>query len=186
MICFIGLGNPGRKYRKTRHNIGFMAVDRLAERWQIPFQKSKFQAEMAETRIDGRKVCLLKPLTFMNLSGEAVRAVMDYYQLTLQEIVVVYDDLDTELGKIRLRYKGSAGGHNGIKSIIEHTGSQEFKRIRMGISRPPQGTEVVSYVLSKFAKSEQEKLQQVTERTADAMEELLHADFDRVMGKYNG
>lgn len=185
MKCFIGLGNPGRKYRKTRHNIGFMAIDQLAERLQIKFQNSRFHGEIAEGRFNDQKVVLLKPLTYMNLSGEAVHALMDFYQLSSEQIVIAYDDMDTELGKIRLRYKGSAGGHNGIKSIIQHLGSQQFNRIRIGISRPPAGMEIVPYVLADFAKSERSLLDEVIVRSAEAMEDTMQMDFERVMAKYN-
>lgn len=186
MIWFAGLGNPGTKYAGTRHNVGFMAVDRFAEKWGLDWKSGKFRADIAEGRVNGARVALIKPLTFMNLSGEAVRAFADYYRLSVDQMVVIYDDLDTEFGKMRLRYKGSAGGHNGIKSIIAHMGTQEFKRIRIGISRPPAGEDVVPYVLSDFPRSARDELAAVLDKTCNAMEDLLQQPFDKVMARYNG
>ena len=129
---------------------------------------------------------LVKPLTFMNLSGAAVRAFIDYYKLDVDDMIVIYDDLDTEFGKLRIRYKGSAGGHNGIKSIIQHIGTEHFKRIRFGISRPPAGQQVVSYVLSNFEKEKTNVLESVIELAIEAMEKMVHEPFDKVMAVYNG
>lgn len=134
MKWIVGLGNPGPQYEKTRHNVGFMALDALASRHNIQINQSKCKALIGEGHIGGVKTVLIKPMTYMNLSGESLRAYMDYYKADMEDLIVVYDDLDTEVGKIRLRYQGSAGGHNGIKSIIQHTGTQSFNRIRMGIS----------------------------------------------------
>lgn len=143
------------------------------------------KAEVAEGVVTGEKVVLLKPMTFMNLSGEAVRAMMDYYGYDPDDLVVLYDDLDTDFGAMRLRYKGSAGGHNGIKSIISHLGSSEFKRVRIGISRPAPGEEVTHYVLSDFPRADRPALEQVLEQVADAMEQMLSDPFDKVMARYN-
>jgi len=185
LICFVGLGNPGNEYARTRHNIGFMAVDRFAEEHGFgPYQR-KCKGLLAEGNIGGTKVYLLKPQTYMNLSGESVRAFMDFYKADLRNIIVLYDDLDTVFGKIRLRYQGSAGGHNGIKSIIQHVGTQSFNRIRMGISRPAPGKEVASYVLSPFAKAEAEALQDVLAKTCEAMEHALTNEFEKTMAKFN-
>ncbi|MFD2671541.1 aminoacyl-tRNA hydrolase [Marinicrinis sediminis] len=186
MKWFVGLGNPGKQYAPTRHNVGFMALDQFAQSHGLTFTtKKSFRSEIAEGTIAGTKVMLMKPMTYMNLSGEAVRAFLDYYKIDLDDFIVVYDDLDTELGKIRLRYKGSAGGHNGIRSIIQHTGTQQFKRIRMGISRPAQMT-VVDYVLSPFAKAEQEALQMALDQSERAMKMILQEPFEKVMGQCNG
>jgi PTH1 family peptidyl-tRNA hydrolase len=186
MKWIVGLGNPGSQYAKTRHNIGWMALDELASRHNIAIKQSKCKALVGEGTIDGVKVALIKPMTYMNLSGETVRAFMDYYKVPLEDMIVVYDDLDTEVGKIRLRYQGSAGGHNGIKSIIQHTGTQTFNRVRMGISRPEPGYAIVDYVLSKFAKKELPLLQDSIERAADAVTFSLNNSFEHTMAKFNG
>lgn len=186
MKWIVGLGNPGSQYAKTRHNIGFMAVDELARRHGIEIKQSKCKALIGEGSLPGGKVVLIKPMTYMNLSGEAVRAYMDYYKASLEDMIVVYDDLDTELGRNRLRYQGSAGGHNGIKSIIQHTGTQTFNRIRMGISRPEPGYAVVDYVLSGFAKKEKPLLEQSVSAACDALEYSLDHTFEQTMAKFNG
>lgn len=137
MKLIIGLGNPGKLYEHTRHNIGFDIIDVLANKWGTPLNQMKFNGMYASVHRPEGKVILLKPLTYMNLSGECVRPLMDYFDINVEDIVVIYDDLDLETGKLRLRQKGSAGGHNGIKSLIQHLGTQEFDRIRVGVSRPP-------------------------------------------------
>lgn len=186
MKWIVGLGNPGGQYEKTRHNIGFMALNELSRRHGIDIKQNKCKALVGEGFISGHKVALIKPMTYMNLSGEAVRAFMDYYKVALEDMVVVYDDLDTELGRIRLRYQGSAGGHNGIKSLIQHTGTQTFNRVRMGISRPDPGHAVVDYVLSSFAKKEAQLLQDSIEAACDALEYSLDHSFEQTMAKFNG
>lgn len=185
MKWIVGLGNPGPKYEKTRHNIGFMALDELSKRHNIDIKQNKCKALVGEGNIGGTKVYLIKPMTFMNLSGEAVRAFMDYYKVPLEDLIVVYDDLDTEVGKIRIRYQGSAGGHNGIKSIIQHTGTQTFNRIRMGISRPEPGYPIIDYVLGTFPKKEAELLHSSIEQACDALEFSLQATFEQTMAKFN-
>lgn len=185
MKWIVGLGNPGASYHKTRHNVGFMAVDELAKRWNIAVTQNKCKALIGEGQVNGVKVALIKPMTYMNLSGEAVRAFMDYYKVSLEDLIVVYDDLDTEIGKIRLRYQGSAGGHNGIKSIIQHTGTQTFNRVRMGVSRPPQGFNIADYVLNNFPKAEAENLQMMIDRTCDALEAAVKQPFETTMAKFN-
>ncbi|MFD0717129.1 aminoacyl-tRNA hydrolase [Paenibacillus sp. GCM10027626] len=186
MKWIVGLGNPGTAYAGTRHNVGFMAVDALAKRLGINVTQSRSKALVGEGHAGGTKVVLLKPMTYMNLSGEAVRGYMDYYKADIEDLIVIYDDLDTETGKIRLRYQGSAGGHNGIKSIIQHTGTQQFNRIRMGISRPQPGMNIADYVLSAFAKSEAPLIAEMIERTCDALEFSLTNSFDKTMAKFNG
>ncbi|PYY30893.1 aminoacyl-tRNA hydrolase [Paenibacillus illinoisensis] len=186
MKWIVGLGNPGSNYAKTRHNIGFMALDQLASRHGISITQSKCKALIGEGNIGGVKTVLIKPMTFMNLSGESVRAYMDFYKVSLEDLIVVYDDMDTEIGKVRLRYQGSAGGHNGIKSIIQHTGTQQFNRVRMGISRPEPGHAIVDYVLSTFMKKEKEALEHTIEQTCDALEHSLKHTFEQTMAKFNG
>lgn len=186
MKWIVGLGNPGTKYEKTRHNVGFMALDELAKRHGIAIKQSKCKALIGEGMLPGGKVALIKPMTYMNLSGESVRAFMDYYKVPIEDMIVVYDDLDTEVGRNRLRYQGSAGGHNGIKSIIQHSGTQSFNRIRMGISRPEPGFAVVDYVLSGFSKKEIPLLTQSIEAACDALEYSLEHTFEQTMAKFNG
>ncbi|WP_027092141.1 aminoacyl-tRNA hydrolase [Cohnella thermotolerans] len=186
MRWIVGLGNPGSDYESTRHNAGFMVVDELARRWNISVNQNKCKALIGEARVGGEKVALIKPMTYMNLSGESVRAFMDYYKAKLEDMIVVYDDLDTETGRIRLRYQGSAGGHNGIKSIIQHTGTQTFNRIRMGISRPKPGVQVVDYVLAPFSKAEQPEVRRMVEDACDAVEFALGHPFEETMAKFNG
>lgn len=186
MKCIIGLGNPGKKYENTRHNIGFMAIDDLVESTGIDLVSKKFKSEYGAGYINGERVMLVKPLTFMNLSGEAVRPLLDYYKIDVEDILVLYDDLDIPLGHLRLRQKGSGGGHNGIKSINQHLGTEKYKRIRMGIDRPEPGVPVVNYVLGKFPKADAAVLKKVTEKTGEACTEFLTKDFQDVMTKFNG
>jgi len=184
----VGLGNPGGKYEDTRHNVGFMAVDRMAERWGIRWTAlARCRTLVGEGKtVSGEPIVLLKPQTFMNLSGEAVKAYMSYYKLSLEDFIVIYDDMDTEVGQLRLRYKGSAGGHNGIKSIIQHVGTQEFNRLRIGISRPPEGMDVVRYVLADFAKIERQVIDRVLDVTCDAIDMATSSSYEQVMAKFNG
>lgn len=186
MRWIVGLGNPGMDYARTRHNAGFMVVDEMARRLGIEIGNSKCKALVGEGRIGMTKIALLKPMTYMNLSGESVRAFMDYYKVDLADMIVVYDDMDTEVGRIRLRYQGSAGGHNGIKSIIQHTGTQTFNRVRMGISRPRPGMAITDYVLSPFAKAEQDAVSKMISDSCDALEFALAHTFEQTMAKYNG
>ena|SRR5690606_5994207 len=182
----IGLGNPGKPYEHTRHNIGFDVIDELADRWNAPLNQTKFNGMYATVHRPEGKVILLKPLTYMNLSGECVRPLMDYFDIEIEDIIVIYDDLDLETGKLRLRGKGSAGGHNGIKSLIQHLGTQEFNRIRVGVSRPPAGMKVADYVLAKFSNEDQPIVKEAVEKSCDAVETALAKPFLEVMNKFNG
>jgi len=182
---FVGLGNPGTPYQSTRHNIGFMAVDRFAERHGIKISQSKCKALTGEGIVNGTKVYLLKPMTYMNLSGESIRAFMDFYKASIDDLVVIYDDLDTPYGQIRLRYQGGAGGHNGIKSTIQHLGTQSFYRIRMGINRPAPGYNIADYVLSSFSKEEFKQMPPLLDTTCEAMEHALDNSFEKTMAKFN-
>jgi PTH1 family peptidyl-tRNA hydrolase len=186
MKWFVGLGNPGRDYEDTRHNIGWMALDEAASRWGITTAQSKCKGLVAEGRAGTEKVYLIKPMTYMNLSGECVRAFLDFYKPDPADLIVVYDDMDTELGSIRLRMKGSPGGHNGIRSIIAHLGTDQFHRIRLGISRPAPGRDISQYVLSTFRKEEQEALETTIKKGADAMEFCMTHHFEKAMAKFNG
>ncbi|EJR58864.1 peptidyl-tRNA hydrolase [Bacillus cereus VD115] len=185
MKLIVGLGNPGREYELTRHNIGFMAIDELAKRWSISLNEQKFKGVFGAGFVNGEKVILLKPLTYMNLSGESIRPLMDYYKIDVDDFVVMYDDLDIPVGKLRLRMKGSAGGHNGVKSTISHLGTQEFQRIRMGIDRPKNGMKVVDYVLGRFTSEEIPDVNHSIEKAADACEGWLNKPFLQIMNTFN-
>ncbi|HCM88820.1 MULTISPECIES: aminoacyl-tRNA hydrolase [Vagococcus] len=186
MKLIVGLGNPGSKYRETKHNIGFITLDEIAFQEKISFKKHQFEADIAEFFINGEKIVLAKPQTFMNESGRSVRPLMTYYNISEEDLLVIYDDLDLPIGRIRLRQKGSAGGHNGIKSIISHLGTQEFNRIKVGIDRPKAGQEVVNYVLGSFPKATHDDMLQSVQSAAKAS--LYWAsghDFVDTMNHYN-
>lgn len=185
MRLFIGLGNPGKQYTDTRHNIGFKVIDFLAEQWSIPLNQQKFNGIFGIGYVNGEKVWLVKPLTYMNLSGDCVRPLMEYFKIEVEDIVVIYDDLDLPVGKLRLRGKGSAGGHNGIKSLIAHLGTQEFNRIRVGIDRPKNGQKVADYVLSNFSKEEYPEVVESIKKSAQACEGYTKDSFLSVMNKFN-
>ena len=184
----VGLGNPGEKYIETKHNIGFMLVDKMCKELDLKFTTDKiFQADISSTFINGEKVYFVKPTTFMNESGKAVQALLAYYGLDIEDLLVIYDDLDMEVGKIRLRSKGSAGGHNGIKSIIKHIRSQEFKRIKIGIGRPKEGMTVIHHVLGKFDKDDYIMILNTLNKVDNAVNYYLQSgNFEQTMQKYNG
>ncbi|MBL1208657.1 aminoacyl-tRNA hydrolase [Geminocystis sp. GBBB08] len=183
----IGLGNPEKKYEKTRHNIGFEIVDYLADKWEFNWQKNpKFNALFCEgIALNHRKIRLVKPLTYMNLSGQSVRAVLDWYKLDPEVILVVYDDMDLPFGKIRLRLSGSAGGHNGMKSIISHVGSQKFSRFRIGIGKSSHKEATIGHVLGKFSKSEEKVIEELMVLTHDAICLSLKDGVEKTMSLYN-
>lgn len=185
MKLIVGLGNPGKQYENTRHNIGFKVIDELAERWNAPLNQLKFSGMYTTVHRPEGKVLLLKPLTYMNLSGESVRPIMDYFDVDIEDLVILYDDLDLPPGQLRLRQKGSAGGHNGMKSLIQHLGTQEFNRIRMGIGRPTGGMKVVDYVLANFHADEAATIQESIVKSADACEAWLNKPFLTVMNDFN-
>ncbi|WP_208560557.1 aminoacyl-tRNA hydrolase [Marinilactibacillus kalidii] len=186
MKLVIGLGNPGAKYRDTKHNIGFIALDELAYQLGLAFNKSKFESVYAEGRVGSEKILLIKPQTFMNDSGRSVRPWMDYYDLTEEDIVVIYDDMDLPAGKIRLRTKGSAGGHNGIKSLIQHVGTKEFNRIRIGVGRPYPSQSVISHVLSGFEKEVHQDMLEAVKTTSDAVKYWVEGKtFQDTMTHFN-
>ena len=184
MKVVIGLGNPGKKYEKTRHNIGFIAVDSLRKKFNISDEREKFQALVSEKNIDGEKVIFLKPQTFMNLSGNSVIEIVNFYKLdSKKDIIVIYDDMDLSFGDIRIREKGSSGGHNGIKSIISHIG-EEFIRIKCGIGAKEKGA--VDHVLGEFSQTEQKDLEEILEKIYNCVIEMLSVqNLDRIMQKYN-
>lgn len=186
----VGLGNPEPKYEQTRHNIGFAAVDAASRSWQIPMSENrKFQGAFGEGKLNADKIRLLKPLTYMNNSGMAIRAVTDWYKLPPSSLLVIYDDMDLPLGKIRLRLSGSAGGHNGMKSAIAHLGTQNFPRLRIGIGKA-QGTttndsSTVSYVLGRFSSAENQIVSEVLQLVLEAVELAVKQGIEKAMNRYN-
>ena len=184
----VGLGNPGSKYNDTKHNIGFMAVDRIVKNLDVNFIEDKnFKAEIGSDFINGEKIYFIKPTTFMNNSGIAVKALLTYYNISIKYMIIIYDDLDMEVGKIRFRQKGSAGGHNGIKSIIAHLGTQEFDRIKVGIGRPNGRMTVINHVLGKFDKNDEIMILNTLDKVDNAVNYYLQTnDFQKTMQKYNG
>jgi len=181
----VGLGNPGPKYDKTRHNYGFMVIDELLRRYRVQPTAGSFSALIAQVASSGDKVLLVKPMTFMNASGSAVGPLARYYKVEPENILVVVDDLDLPLGHMRMRPKGSSGGHNGLKSIIAALGTEDFPRLRLGIGSPGDRNEVINYVLAPFPKVDVPIVQQVVVRAADAVEEWLVHGVDHVMSRFN-
>lgn len=184
----VGLGNPGDKYEKTKHNMGFMALDLLAKEVDAPFKLEKtFIAEIAEFFVNGEKVFLVKPQTFMNESGRAVKPLLTYYNLDSSDLTVIFDDMDSPVGRVRLRQKGSSGGHNGIKSILTHVGTENFNHVKIGIGRPKNGMKVVNHVLSRFDEEDTEAAQNGLLKAVDAVKFYLeNNDFTKAMNHYNG
>ncbi|HEW7050265.1 TPA: aminoacyl-tRNA hydrolase [Streptococcus pneumoniae] len=184
----VGLGNTGDKYFETKHNVGFMLIDQLAKKQNVTFTHDKiFKADLASFFLNGEKIYLVKPTTFMNESGKAVHALLTYYGLDIDDLLIIYDDLDMEVGKIRLRAKGSAGGHNGIKSIIQHIGTQVFNRVKIGIGRPKNGMSVVHHVLSKFDRDDYIGILQSVDKVDDSVNYYLQEkNFEKTMQRYNG
>lgn len=184
MKLVVGLGNKGREYENTRHNMGFMLIDRYLQYKNITDKfKEKFNAIYIETTINNEKVIFIKPMTYMNNSGIAVRAFVDFYKLNSEDILVISDDLDLDLGKFRLRRNGSSGGHNGLKSIISHLGTDNFKRLRIGISNDKD--DVINYVLSKFSKKELNEIDTMFDTLVDVLDDYFVMDFTSLMSKYN-
>ena len=185
MYIIVGLGNPGKEYAHTRHNVGFETIDILADRMGIEVEEKKHKGLCGKGILAGQKVILLKPQTYMNLSGESVRAAADFYKVDTEDILVIYDDISLEPGQLRLRGKGSAGGHNGIKNIIAHLGTQEFPRIKVGVGDKPKGMDLADYLLGHFSKEDQAKMDEAFKDAADAAEMILDKGMDAAMNHYN-
>lgn len=185
MKVIVGLGNPGREYSATRHNVGFMAIDELARRLGITSWRSRHEAEIAEFRGEGDTILLVKPQTYMNLSGKAVGEIVRWYKLTAADIIVIFDDLDLPVGKLRLRTKGGSGGHRGIESMLVHLGQDDFARVRIGIGRPPQGWETADYVLGRFTAEECPIIAETINRAADAAEGIVKHGLTKAMNTFN-
>lgn len=184
MYIIVGLGNPGKKYENTKHNIGFITLDYLADQHDIKINKIKHKALVGEGFISGQKVLLVKPQTYMNLSGNSVREVMEYYKEDMDKLIVIYDDVDIEMGRIRIRKKGSAGTHNGMRSIIYDLQADNFPRIRIGIGAERK-MGLAGYVLGGFGKEEKKLMEDAVKRTAKAIECMLGKGIDIAMGEYN-
>ncbi|MGG7059499.1 aminoacyl-tRNA hydrolase [Clostridium nigeriense] len=184
MFLVVGLGNPGKEYDGTRHNIGFEAVDYISKKYNIDVNRTKFKGVFGEGFINGCKVVLLKPTTYMNLSGESIREAINFYKLEKEEVIVIYDDISLEVGKLRIREKGSAGGHNGIKSIIANMSTDVFPRIKIGVGQPKG--DLVSHVLGKFSKEELQDLNEVIDASAKAVEIIIKDGTKEAMNELNG
>lgn len=183
MYLIVGLGNPGREYEHTRHNIGFDAIDKISSRYNIDLNRTKFKGMYGEGFLNGEKVILLKPLTYMNLSGESVGEIASFYKIKNENIIIIYDDVDLEVGRIRIRKKGSSGGHNGIKSILCHLENEEFTRIKLGVGKAER--DMVSHVLGKFHVEDREKIEGVLNCTVDIVDSIIKDGADSAMNKYN-
>lgn len=183
MYLIAGLGNPGKQYEKTRHNVGFMAIDQIAEALSISVNRLGHKAIYGEGFVKGEKVILVKPQTFMNLSGESIRSFADFYRIPAENVIVIYDDMALPVGKIRIRERGSAGGHNGMRSIISHMGTQEFPRIRVGIGEPPHSG--VDFVLSGFSKEERVDIDDAVSKMDKIIRDILEHDVPYAMNIFN-
>lgn len=185
MYLIVGLGNPEEEYGKTRHNIGFNVINKIAEKYGISVNKNKFQGLYETAIIEGNKVILVKPQTYMNLSGNCVKEFMDFYKIPKEEVLIIYDDMDIEPGKIKIRKKGGPGGHNGMKSIIQMLKTEEFSRIRTGIGRPIHSGDEINYVIGSIPEDEIPKLEEGVEKAKEAVIEILKNGIDSAMNKLN-
>ena len=186
MYIIAGLGNPGKQYAQTRHNVGFDTIDILADKYNISVDTKKHKALCGKGMIEGQKVVLAKPQTFMNLSGESVRELVDFYKIDPEEeLIVIYDDISLEPGQLRIRPKGSAGGHNGIKNIIAHLGTQVFKRVKGGVGEKPKGYDLADYVLGHFTKEEQAIFAERFDEVYDAVQLIVMGDITEAMNRHN-
>ncbi len=186
MFIIAGLGNPDRQYEGTRHNVGFDVIDRIAEKYNIAVDTKKHRAYIGKGIIRGQKVILAKPQTYMNLSGESIRSLVDYYKIDEEnELLVIYDDISLDVGQLRIRAKGSAGGHNGIKNIIAHLGTQVFPRIKVGVGEKPKGYDLADYVLGHFSKAEKELMDEGYDSAVRAAELIVSGEITEAMNEFN-
>lgn len=185
MYLIVGLGNPENEYAHTRHNMGFDTINEIAKKNNININKTKFKSLYETSIIQGEKVILLKPQTFMNLSGESVREIVDFYNIEPRNIIVIYDDIDIEKGHIKIRKKGGAGSHNGMKSVVQELGTTDFPRIRVGIGQPEHKNDMINYVIGKIPEDEEKILIQGVKKAAEAVEEILKNGIDIAMNKFN-
>ena len=185
MKIIVGLGNPTKEYAGTRHNVGFSVIYNISDAYNIPVETKKHKALIGKGIIEGEKVILAMPQTYMNLSGESVRELMDYYKCDLSDLIVIYDDISLEPGKIRIRKKGSAGGHNGIKNIIAQLGTQNFQRVKVGVGEKPKGWDLADYVLGHFSKEDRGLVDDALKRAAGAVELMVQGEVDQAMNQFN-
>ena len=183
MKLVVGLGNPGREYDNTRHNVGFMVLDNWMKKYNYSFNKNKFNGDYTIVKHDGCDLLLLRPLSFMNLSGTVIKAFMDYYKIDVNDLFVIYDDKDIQIGSVKLKKNGSCAGHNGIRNIIDNLKTEEFNRLKVGLSK--NNTDMVSFVLGKFTKEEMCKLDSVLDETNNIIDDYFVMSFDNLMNKYN-
>lgn len=185
MKLIVGLGNPGKEYEKTRHNAGFRFIDQYAKEKKLTFNKEKFKGLYTEFNYNGEKIILLKPQKYMNLSGEVIKEYVNFFKINIEDILVIYDDLDTEKGKLKIKYKGSSGGHNGLKNIENHLKTKEYKRIKIGIGKD-NNQDKVDYVIGKMPQEEYEMINSVNKKAENIIDDYLKMTFDNFMNKYNG
>lgn len=186
MFIIVGLGNPTAEYAGTRHNVGFDVIDAIADKYNISVTERKFRAFCGKGIIAGQKVILVKPQTYMNLSGESVRSALDFYKVDPEtELLVIFDDISLDVGQLRIRKKGSAGGHNGIKNIIQHLGSNVFQRIKVGVGEKPKDYDLVDYVLGHFGEAEKEQMEEGYKKAITAVELILQGEIDAAMNEFN-
>ena len=185
MYLIVGLGNPEEEYSKTRHNMGFNTINKIAKKYNIEISKSKFQGLWESTIIEGKKVILVKPQTYMNLSGESIIKFKKFYKISNKEIIIIYDDIDLDVGDIRLKPKGGAGTHNGMKSVVQNLGTEEFIRVRVGIGTPQNKDDMINYVIGAIPKREKEILNEGVKKAAESVIEILQNGIDVAMNKFN-
>ena len=186
MFIIVGLGNPTNEYAGTRHNVGFDVIDQIADKYNISVTERKHRAFCGKGVIGGQKVILVKPQTYMNLSGESVRSVLDFYKVDVEtELLVIFDDVSLDVGQLRIRKKGSAGGHNGIKNIIQHLGTNVFHRIKVGVGEKPKDYDLADYVLGHFSKGEREQMEEGYKKAVNAVELMLQGEVDAAMNEFN-
>ena len=186
MFIIVGLGNPTKEYENTRHNVGFDVIDAIADKYNISVTERKNRAFCGKGIIEGQKVILAKPQTYMNLSGESVRGLVDYYKVDEEtELLIIFDDISLDVGQLRIRKKGSAGGHNGIKSIIQHLGSNVFQRLKVGVGEKPKEYDLADYVLGHFSKAEREIMEDGYKNAIEAVEMIVRGDIDAAMNAFN-
>jgi len=185
MFLIIGLGNPEKDYGNTRHNMGFNVINKIAEKYNIEVNRTKFKALFGSGSINDKKVILLKPQTFMNLSGESVREAVDFYKIDLDQVLIIYDDIDLAPGKIRIKKNGGPGTHNGMRSIVQHLGTENFARLRVGIGKPTYNTDLVEYVIGYINSEDKELLEKGVDLAVEAIDTIMTENLDSAMNKYN-
>lgn len=185
MFLIIGLGNPEKDYGNTRHNMGFNVINKIAEKYSIEVNKTKFKGLFGSGNINNEKVILLKPQTFMNLSGESVREAIDFYKIDIDNVLIIYDDIDLAPGKIRIKKNGGPGTHNGMRSVVQHLGTENFARLRVGIGKPEDNTDLIEYVIGYVSQEDRELLEKGVNLAVEAVDIIITENIDTAMNKYN-